>query len=345
MSSEYTIETDVLVVGGGMAGFFAAIKAKEQGLDVTLTDKAYVGKAGSTHFSEGDIVYFRPQRGHDVNEWVDIISRGCEYINNREWDEICLKEAEARYNDLISWGIQFYEKDGKLYIFGPGERQKGYEAITQMNRKYAPTLRKKALESGVRVMDRIMLCERIGTLDFYIWLAVACNAVEKDGFFNGRNQGVTNPTEHGMERPDRQLVFSSLSQFSNIVQEIGLSLLRIDSQRTGNRRIKPPLAGLDILQRNQGIDLRMLSLFIHQVNRMEDLDWMMGIHGQGKFCDPPQVMVDKMAQAVVILNGCHPSPPTNEQLKSRDAEGVLHIHQQQVDFEGILICGKQAVVF
>jgi succinate dehydrogenase/fumarate reductase flavoprotein subunit len=57
MSSEYTIETDVLVVGGGMAGFFAAIKAKEQGLDVTLTDKAYVGKAGSTHFSDGDIVF------------------------------------------------------------------------------------------------------------------------------------------------------------------------------------------------------------------------------------------------------------------------------------------------
>lgn len=159
ISSEYAIETDVLVVGGGMAGFFAAIKAKEQGLDVTLTDKAYVGKTGSTHFSEGDIVYFRPQRGHDVKEWVDMISRGCEYINNREWDEICLKEAEDRYNDLVSWGIQFYEKDGKLYIFGPGQRLKGYEAITQMNRKYAPTMRKKALEIGIRVIDRIMLCE------------------------------------------------------------------------------------------------------------------------------------------------------------------------------------------
>src|SRR4030042_4327393 len=157
MSSEYAIETDVLVIGAGMAGLFAAIKAKEQGLDVTLTDKAYVGKAGSTHFSEGDIVYFRPQRGHDIKEWVDMISRRCEYVNNREWDEICLKEAEDSYNDLVSWGVQFYEKDGKLYIFGPGQKAKGYEAITQVNRKYAPTLRKKALESGVRVMDRIML--------------------------------------------------------------------------------------------------------------------------------------------------------------------------------------------
>lgn len=160
MSAEYTIDTDVLVVGGGMAGMVAAIKAKEQGLDVTIVDKAYIGKAGSTHFSEGDIVFFRPQRGHKIKEWLDMISRGCEYVNNREWDEICLNEAEDRYNDLVSWGVQFYERDGKLYIFGPpGGGRRGYEAITQRNRKYAPTLRKKVIECGVRVIDRIMLCE------------------------------------------------------------------------------------------------------------------------------------------------------------------------------------------
>jgi anaerobic glycerol-3-phosphate dehydrogenase len=32
--SERRIDTDVLVIGGGMAGMFAAIKAKELGLDV-----------------------------------------------------------------------------------------------------------------------------------------------------------------------------------------------------------------------------------------------------------------------------------------------------------------------
>ena len=60
---ERHITTDVLIIGGGMAGMFAAIKAKEQGLDVTLTDKAYVGKAGSTHFAEGDMIFFRKSTG------------------------------------------------------------------------------------------------------------------------------------------------------------------------------------------------------------------------------------------------------------------------------------------
>ena len=161
MPSEETIETDVLVIGGGMAGFFAAIKAKDQGLDVTLVDKGYVGKAGGTHFAEGDIMFFRPERGHKLEEWVNLISERCEYINNREWDEICLREAKDRYDDLVSWGIRFYQEDSKLYVFsyyGAAIRTK-YEDITMVNREYAPALREKAVESGVRVLDRIIVCE------------------------------------------------------------------------------------------------------------------------------------------------------------------------------------------
>ncbi len=158
---ERYIKTDVLVVGGGMAGMFAAIKAREQGMDVTLTDKAYIGKAGSTHFSEGDILYFRPERGHKLKEWLDLLSFRSEYVNNREWDEICLKEAEDRFNDLISWGVQFYQKDGDIQIFYMMGRKSVYEDVTMVNRRYAPTLRKKALEVGVRVLDNIMVSELV----------------------------------------------------------------------------------------------------------------------------------------------------------------------------------------
>lgn len=41
-----TVETDVLVIGGGIAGTFAAIKANEKGVDVTLVDKGTVGRSG-----------------------------------------------------------------------------------------------------------------------------------------------------------------------------------------------------------------------------------------------------------------------------------------------------------
>jgi succinate dehydrogenase/fumarate reductase flavoprotein subunit len=160
-SSQKLINTDVLVVGAGMAGFFAAIKAKEYGVDVTLVDKAYAGKSGSTHFSEGDIVFFRPERGHKIEEWLEVISTNCEYLNNREWNEICLKESKDRFDDLVSWGIPFHQKDGELYVFsgiGTGPHTT-YEDVSMVNRTYAPLLRRKALESGVRVLDNVMIGE------------------------------------------------------------------------------------------------------------------------------------------------------------------------------------------
>jgi succinate dehydrogenase/fumarate reductase flavoprotein subunit len=170
VSGEKQIITDVLVIGGGMAGLFAAIKAKEQGLDVTLADKAFVGRSGGTHYSGGVILAFRPERGHTLTEWINLISEKSEYLNNQEWDEICLSESEDRYNDLVSYGVKFVEENGKLRYRSDDNgtpwlalRADGqasmYEGVIMVHRKFAPALREKALESGIRVLDRIMFCE------------------------------------------------------------------------------------------------------------------------------------------------------------------------------------------
>ncbi|WP_030680345.1 FAD-dependent oxidoreductase [Streptomyces cellulosae] len=46
--SEPTLSTDVLVVGGGPAGTWAAIKAAQAGAEVVLADKGYTGASGAT---------------------------------------------------------------------------------------------------------------------------------------------------------------------------------------------------------------------------------------------------------------------------------------------------------
>ena len=60
-SLEHVVETDILVIGGGIAGCFAAIKAKEKGVTVVLVNKGYVGKSGQTP----------PRRStpHEVTTW------------------------------------------------------------------------------------------------------------------------------------------------------------------------------------------------------------------------------------------------------------------------------------
>ena len=63
------IETDVLVIGGGVAGTFAAVKAKEKGVDVVLVDKGYVGRSGSTPFFTGFNTY-DPEGGHSKESYL-----------------------------------------------------------------------------------------------------------------------------------------------------------------------------------------------------------------------------------------------------------------------------------
>lgn len=159
MTTENVIESDILVIGGGMAGCFAAIKAREQGLDVTLIDKAYVGKSGGTHFSEGDLTVFNPEWGHKLDDWMTAINKRGEYINNQEWTRIFLEDSYQRYNDLVSFGVTFYQEDGKKWVnrVDAGGGVSPTEQFNMSNRKYSPLLRKTALERGVRVIDRIMV--------------------------------------------------------------------------------------------------------------------------------------------------------------------------------------------
>ena len=168
MSLEHIVDTDVLVIGGGMAGCFAAIKAKERGVDVTLVDKGYVGKSGSSPWPHSYCV-FNPEWGHKLDAWMDQINVGGEYLNNREWTEIVFKESYSRYQDLVSWGVEFLkDENGELIKTKPGPfpfptscealLTEGGEGALK-GKKTAMILRKQAIARGVKILDRIMVTD------------------------------------------------------------------------------------------------------------------------------------------------------------------------------------------
>ncbi|MFZ2331400.1 MAG: FAD-binding protein, partial [Atribacterota bacterium] len=45
--AEKRLKTDVLVIGGGLAGCFTAVTAREAGAEVILVEKNYCGKTGN----------------------------------------------------------------------------------------------------------------------------------------------------------------------------------------------------------------------------------------------------------------------------------------------------------
>jgi succinate dehydrogenase/fumarate reductase flavoprotein subunit len=168
MSSENVVETDVLVIGGGIAGCFAAIKAKEQGLDVTIVDKAYAGKSGSSIAAGGWWMVFNPEWGHDFDASMEDVTLNGEYLNNRDWDEIILKESWATYRDLVSWGVEFPVAADKIrdywdtYFTGPRAAKAPklpWGRVPLRHRTTSPFLRKQAEKVGIKIVDRIMITD------------------------------------------------------------------------------------------------------------------------------------------------------------------------------------------
>ena len=76
------IETEVLVIGGGISGLWAANRAKEFVDDVLIVDKgAGIGKSGQCFFSNGFIQVL--PRGEDIDEYLkDIV-----YLNDGLCDQ------------------------------------------------------------------------------------------------------------------------------------------------------------------------------------------------------------------------------------------------------------------
>jgi len=135
----------------------AAIKAKEKNADVTLVDKGYAGKSGSSPYAFWYAV-FNPEWGHDLNAWMNHVNIIGEYVNNREWTEIVFKESYDRYQELVSWGVEFIkDEDGKVRIYRfPGIETESFQV---KKRVFGQVIREQAKKTGVRIMDRIMMTD------------------------------------------------------------------------------------------------------------------------------------------------------------------------------------------
>jgi len=165
------LETDVLVIGGGLAGCFAAVGARRSGVDVVLVDKNYVGRTGSSVYASGMGLY-NPDWGDDIEEWLEQYSRVGEYIVDRSWAKILFENSYARHRDLVDWGFTYYKKDGSVGTLTPGEeperplwlksrfRNKCTLAMFGSKDKMIH-VRKAVLDSGCRILDRVMVTDLI----------------------------------------------------------------------------------------------------------------------------------------------------------------------------------------
>ncbi len=162
-----TIQTDVLVIGGGQAGFFAAMEAQEQGVKVTMVDKGYAGKSGQSQ-NITCMMYFDLAK-NDLAKWMAEGPLADEYLENQDWVEAVYRESKDRWDDMAKWGMKSwrYDKDGNTYLAPingsddercPGEPEEDVITNYLIHNRYHWRLRSLFQNNGGTIVDRVIVC-------------------------------------------------------------------------------------------------------------------------------------------------------------------------------------------
>jgi len=101
--------TDVLVIGGGLAGCWAAIAATRQGSRALVVDKGFVGGSGCSVFAGGVVLYLTPE--DDPADFVREHCRESELLLDPAWVEWLVQANYERIAELDGWGAPFDRHD------------------------------------------------------------------------------------------------------------------------------------------------------------------------------------------------------------------------------------------
>lgn len=98
-------ETDVLVIGGGMAALFAAVKAHDAGAKVTMVSKGRLGSSGLTPFAKGIFSYDKSNAAMSIDDFVAKVSESAIGTNNPVFTRQLAEHSYERVQELKSWGF------------------------------------------------------------------------------------------------------------------------------------------------------------------------------------------------------------------------------------------------
>lgn len=114
------LTTDVLVIGGGMAGCRAAIAAADYGVDVILATKLPLNRGGASTFPVAEMAGYNagdPGIPGDVERhYEDIVNAGQE-MANPVLARILAENAPGTIAELENWGVTFEKEGDYYYIF------------------------------------------------------------------------------------------------------------------------------------------------------------------------------------------------------------------------------------
>ena len=170
------LETDVLVIGAGGAGMYAAVAAARNGADVILADKSMISRGGATIMAQMTTAAALGTQYPDSWEkhLEDTLAAG-RGLCNEELSEILCREAIDRILEMDSWKVGWARKDGVITgVMAPGHSVPRCVYVDFLNTGPAVA---KCLRTQVAKGDTITRVSGLAINDVVVDDGVVCGAV------------------------------------------------------------------------------------------------------------------------------------------------------------------------
>ncbi len=138
---EKIYRAEVLVLGGGPAGTWAAASAASQGASVILADKGFCGTSGATAPSGTGVWYIDPDPAKREAAMASREAMGG-YLQDRKWMSRVLDRTYDNISQLAAWGYPFP-------VDGDGRSRRN----SLQGPEYMRLMRKRVKQAGAKILD------------------------------------------------------------------------------------------------------------------------------------------------------------------------------------------------
>ncbi|MHB1651337.1 MAG: L-aspartate oxidase [Desulfitobacteriaceae bacterium] len=162
------MQTDALVIGGGLAGLSAALELRRNGWDVIIVSKGKIGLSGNTIMTRNSmaaVLEEGPDSGTIMEHVEDTLSGGA-YLNDPKLVRQLATKAREGISQLEMWGVPFIREDGHIAVKGsPGHCRRRLVTVDASHLRSTYTaglalsmpLLERVKESGAKLLDGILI--------------------------------------------------------------------------------------------------------------------------------------------------------------------------------------------
>ena len=160
------LSTDVLIVGAGGAGMYAALAAARAGAAVILADKNMIGRGGATVMAQMTVAAALAEQEPDTWEGhlADTLAAGRGLCDPALAEVLC-RAAPQRMREMDAWGVGWARADGHIrQVMAPGHRRRRccYVDFLNTGPAVAGTLRKRVGRTeGIRALSNVAITDLV----------------------------------------------------------------------------------------------------------------------------------------------------------------------------------------